>query len=74
MNHVPTIITNQEILSKPSLLPSAAPLRSPPTKRKYEHPLLDQTEFRKHDVINCVEQLNESFCPAGFSLKKCKTM
>ena len=43
----------------------------PPNKQKYEHPLLDQTaEFRKHDLINCAEQLNESFCPAGCTFKK----
>ena len=61
MNPVPTIFTNQEILSKPSV----TPLRRPPNKRKYEHPLLDQTaEFIKHNL-----QLKEIFCPAGFSFK-----
>ena len=59
INPVPTIITNPELLSRPS---SNTSFRKPPTKRKYEHPLLvlDQTEeFKKLDSINCFEELNE---------------
>ena len=49
-NPLPTIITNTHLLSKPSLQPVSTSFRKPPPKRKYEHPLLDQTaEFRKHD-------------------------
>ena len=73
MSPIPTIITNSELLSKPSLQPytATASFRKPPSKRKYEHPLLDQTaEFKQRDSINYIEELNESFSPAGFSFKK----
>ena len=67
MNTVPTIITNPELLSKPSLQPSInTSFRKPPTKRKY-----DQTEqFKKRHSIKCIEDLNESFCPAGYVFKQ----
>ena len=72
INPVPTIITNPELLSKPSLQASSnTSFRKPPTKRKYEHPLLDQTEeFKKLDLINCFEDLSESFSPVEFLFKK----
>ena len=52
-NPIPTIITNTEILSKPSLIPSFIPLRKPPTIRQFSHPSLDETEyFKKQNVIH----------------------
>ena len=69
-NPIPTIITNQNILSKPSLIQSTSALRKPPAVRIYSHPFLDETyDFRKHDTIKSIIDLNESFCPAGFSFK-----
>ena len=70
-NPIQTIITNTEILSKPSLIPSFIPLRKPPTIRQFIHPSLDETEyFKKQDVIHSLEDLNESFCPAVYSFRK----
>ena len=72
MNPVPTIITNPELLSKPSLQSSiTTSFRKRPTKRNYEHQLLDQTEtFKKRHSIKCIEDLNESFCPVGYVFKQ----
>ena len=70
-NPVPTIHTSKKILSQPSVIPSLTIPRKAPTKRKYEHPLLDQAEkFIKLDKISCLEDLNNSFSPEGYSFQK----
>ena len=68
---VPTIQTNEIVLSKPSLVPTVSIPRKPPIKRTYEHPLLDQTaEFRRQDNITSFADLNEIICPEGYTFQK----
>ena len=70
-NPIPTIITNKEIISKPSLLPTSTTLRKAPTTRPFTHPLLDQTPmFTEVDKINSIEQLYETSAPEGFTFQK----
>jgi hypothetical protein len=71
LNPIPTIHISEKILSQPSLIPNVTIPRKPPTKRKYEHPSLDETaEFMKRDKIKCFEDLNASFSPQGYCFQK----
>ena len=67
----PTIHTNTEFVSKPSLIPSSTPVRKPPTNRPYSHPLLDETPvFQNLDKVNNIDDFTESMAPKDFQLRK----
>ena len=50
---------------------SSSALRKPLAVRKYNNHLLDETDdFRRHDTIKNITNLNDNFCLAGFSFKR----
>ena len=70
-NPLSTIISNQNILSKPSLIKSSSALSKPQAVCKYNHHLLNETdEFRRRDKNENFIDLNDSICSAGFSFKR----
>ena len=73
LNPVPTIYSDklkQDLLKKPSLLPTATTSRKPPTQRNTSLPD-EMHSFNESDNIDNYEMLNESCAPIGFLFQRC---
>ena len=56
MNPVPTVHTSPTMLSQPSLQSNATMPRKAPTKRPYDHPLLNETNaFKAIHSVSCLD-------------------